>query len=416
MKYQLFIALRYLRAKHKQAFTSVITVISMLGIAIGVMALVVALSLMTGMHDEIRNNLLGSRAHITIYDGSSERTIKNFEEIRSKLLAMDEVEGVSPLVRENGLVQSNYDKMPAFIHGIKPGESETVIDVFNNIERGDWTNMEQRLGPEGKSPRQGCIIGYEMARSLGVTIGDIVRIHMPSNITIMAGQVRYPFVHFRIAAIFNTNDWMADSSFVYIPLERMQKVLSLGEGYTMLQIKLKDMYAVDEVKAKMKELLGGYQFISTWKEDNAQFFEALQLEKLAMFLAIVLIITVAALNIISTLIMLVMEKNRDIGVLMSMGASSRGVMSAFMLQGVIIGLVGTVIGLILGISLSFILDYYELIKLPGEVYYISSVKFKVKFLDTLMVAGVSLLISLLATIYPAWKASRLRPAEALRYE
>lgn len=416
MKYQLFIALRYLRAKHKQAFTSVITVISMLGIAIGVMALVVALSLMTGMHDEIRNNLLGSRAHITIYEGSSERTIKNFEEIRTKLLALDEIEGVSPLVRENGLAQSAVDKQPVFIHGIKPGESETVIDVFNNIEKGNYHDMEERLGEEGKPARQGCLIGYELARNLGIGIGDIVRVHMLSQVTLVAGQMRLSSLTLRVAAIFNTNDWMADSSFVYIPLARMQQTLRLGEGYTMLQIKLKDIYAVDEMKQKIKDTLGGYQFISTWKEDNAQFFEALQLEKLAMFMAIVLIITVAALNIISTLIMLVMEKNRDIGVLMSMGASSRGVMSAFMLQGVIIGIVGTVIGLVLGISLSYVLDYYELIKLPGEVYYISSVKFKVNLLDTVMVAGVSILISLLATIYPAWKASRLRPAEALRYE
>jgi lipoprotein-releasing system permease protein len=221
---------------------------------------------------------------------------------------------------------------------------------------------------------------------------------------------------FRVSAIFKTGDWQADNYFAYVPLEYMQETLELGNGRTYMQIRIKDMYTAQDVVKEIRQIAGPEYFYSTWIEENSMFFNALELEKLAMFLAITLIIAVAALNIVSTLIMLVMEKNRDIGILRSMGASRGGIMTAFILQGLIIGIVGTLIGAGLGSLISYLLDVYEVVKLPGEVYMISTVRFMLVPLDIAMVCLVALGISVLATIYPAWKASRLRPAEALRYE
>ena len=405
--------MRYLRAKHKQAFTSVITVISILGIAIGVAALVVSLSLMTGMHDEIRDKILGSRAHITVYGGSDERTIDAFAELREKILAVDGVEGAAPLVREKGLLQTRLGSEGVIVHGIDPQESREVIDVFSSIVIGDWRDMEEEAG---ESMRRGILIGEDMADYLGVVPGDKVYLLTLSTLTLSpAGMVPKRLIY-RVAGIYKTGDWFADAYHCFVPIEDLQRTLGLGDSVTMLQVKIRDIFDAPEVKHRIDAALGGRFITRTWIEENSGFFEALQLEKLALFLTITLIVTVAALNIISSLIMLVMEKNRDIGVLMSMGATSRGIMSAFMLQGMIIGVVGTLAGALLGAGLSWALDYFAVIKLPGEVYTITQVHFKVVTVDIAVVCVVALLISVLATIYPAWKASRLRPAEALRYE
>lgn len=413
MKYQLFVALRYLRAKHKQVFTSVITVISALGIAIGVMALVVALSLMTGMHDQIRDNILGSRAHITLYGGSTERSIVNFEKFRDKILAIDGVAGAAPLVREEGMLYSQLDNQGVIIFGVDPEQSRDVIAVFDHVVEGDWRTMDKKVGEFG---RRGILIGKELARTLGLKLNDdvIVMIATGGRLSPIGPIPRR--LNLRVAGIFDTGDWQADSLFCYVPLRYLQETLKIGDSITMMQIKLDDLFKAPEMKEVINDAINGRYMMYTWIEQNASFFGALQLEKLAMFLTIALIVTVAALNIISSLIMLVMEKNRDIGVLMSMGATSGGIMTSFMLQGVIIGMIGTTVGAVLGIALSSILDYFELIKLPGDIYMISSIHFKIVPADILVVCAVAMGISLVATIYPAWKASRLKPAEALRYE
>jgi lipoprotein-releasing system permease protein len=413
LRYQLFIALRYLRAKHKQAFTSVITVISIIGVAIGVAALVVALSLMTGMHDEIRDKILGSRAHITIYGGSTESTIEDFRSLRATLLKVDGVLGAAPLVREKGLLRTRLGSEGVIVHGVKPLESREVIDVFSMVTQGDWRDMEKEAG---ESMRRGILIGEDLATYLGVVPGEKVYLLTLSTVSLSPAGMTPTWLIYRVAGIYKTGDWFADTYHCYVPIGDLQRSLGLGDSITMLQVKIRDIFDAPEVKKRIENALDGRYIVRTWIEENSGFFEALQLEKLALFLTITLIVTVAALNIISSLIMLVMEKNRDIGVLMSMGATSRGVMASFMLQGLIIGIVGTLLGALLGASLSWALDFFKVIQLPGEVYTITQVRFKVVPIDVAVVCGVAMLVSLLATIYPAWKASRLRPAEALRYE
>ena len=413
MGYQLFIALRYLRAKHKQTFTTVITIISVLGIAIGVLALVVALSLMTGMHNEIKERILGSRAHITLWAGSTEGVIDDFEQVRESILEIDGVTAAAPMIRELGLLSSRAASEGVFVYGINQDETRGVVDVFDHIVAGNPDDLDKRLG---RFKRRGIILGEELARKLLVRLGDNLVLMSTSSSTLSPMGYVPKQLKFQVAAIFKTGDWQADSHFCYVPIDYMQDALKLGEGRTYMQIRVEDMYQAGQIREEISEKVGQQYFYSTWIEENSMFFNALELEKLAMFIAITLIITVAALNIVSSLIMLVMEKNRDIGILRSMGASQGGIMMAFILQGFIIGLVGTVLGAISGALVSWALDVGEVIKLPGEVYMISTVKFQIVPFDIFMVCAVALGISVLATLYPAWKASRLRPAEALRYE
>jgi lipoprotein-releasing system permease protein len=413
LTYQLFIALRYLRAKHKQAFTSVITVISIIGIAIGVMALVVALSLMSGMHGQIRDNILGSRSHVTLHGGKGEKVINNYREVREQILAIDGVLGAAPLVREEGLLQTIWGEAAVRVFGVDPAESQEVINVFDHLIEGDWHDLKKL---DTEFSRHGVLVGYELAQTVGLQMGDTVKVMTTTSTGFSPAGVSRRTLHGNVVGIFKTGDWMADSNYIYMPLSYMQQKQELGNGITKMQVKIEDVQRAGEVRDAIRAKVGDRFLYSTWIEENQGFMDALALEKLAMFLTISLIIAVAALNIISSLIMLVMEKNRDIGILRSMGASSSGIMSTFVLQGLIIGLIGTISGAVIGTSLSAFLDYYEIVKLPGDVYMISTVQFKLVPSDIFLVSAVALAISLLATIYPAWKASRLRPAEALRYE
>jgi lipoprotein-releasing system permease protein len=412
MRYELFIALRYLKAKRKQTFVSVITVISVLGIIIGVTALIIALALITGFHENIQEKILGANSHILLFNALPEHPIDHYQSLIKKLEKRPHIIAAAPTALSKGMISSKYASEGVVIYGVDPDSIKKVTNIFDNIIKGSYQPLKQ----EEAEGRGSIILGKELAARLGVLPGHTVRV-MSIDATSLSpfGLLPKP-KNFRVAGIFESGMWEADLQWAFISLKQAQRFFNLGDGVTLIQVKVDDIFRVKEIAEDLREHLGGGFYIQDWMDMNEPFFSALKLEKLLLFIAIGLIVTVAAFNIVITLVMMVMEKNRDIGILMSMGATSKSVMLAFMLQGIIIGIIGTALGAALGLGLCWVLDTYRLISLPPDVYTISYLPFKVRIGDFIGVMAMALGISFLATLYPSYRASKLRPAEALHYE
>jgi len=407
LPYQLFIALRYLKSKKRHKGISVNALISIGGVAVGAMALLVVLSVMSGFHEDLQKKILGVKAHIIVLDYKGR--MSGYTDVVKKLEGDEEITSYAPFVLGQVMVSFGNRAHGVFLRGIEPEKERETTEVLEFIKDGNPEDLKPKDGIPG------IILGRELARSLGVFAGDTVNIVSPFGKIGPLGVL--PKVKtFRVAAIFEVGMFEFDSNLVITDIRPAQEFFGIGDDITGIELKLKDIYKAPEVRERLEKKLGFTLYARDWMQMNKSLFSALKLEKFAMFVILVLIILVASFNIISTLIMSVIEKSREIAILKAIGSTNRGIMIIFMLQGLLIGLVGTIIGVTGGYLLNHILDTYQIIKLPPDVYYLSHLPVKMKLFDFIAVFVSAITISFLATIYPAWKAAKLNPVEPLRYE
>lgn len=406
MNYELFIAQRYLTSKRKQAFISVITFISILGIVIGVMALIIAIALITGFQGDVQHKILGSTSHIMVSDLSGEG-LHDYPQLMVKIKDTKGIISVSPVVYETVLLQGPYKASGAVLQG---------LDFELEKKQSPWLrNLESGQLPEPDSKRDGILLGREIAFQVGAGIGDVVTVLTSSSRLSPIGLIPKT-KKFVVTGIFNTGLYEFDSSRVIISLESAQKFLNFEGRVSFLQVKIKDIFQAPKIGNAIKEKIPPLAYVMTWMELNKSLFSALKLEKNVMFLTIALIVFVAALNIIATLILMVMEKTRDIGILIAMGATSQNIKRIFFLQGAMIGIIGTTIGAALGLLWCWLANTFQLIKVPMDIYQIAFVPFHIKILDLILIVGVTLLVSFLSTLFPSHRASKVDPVIALKYE
>ncbi len=410
MTFEVFVALRYLRAKRKQTFISLITVLSMAGVALGVCALVVVLSVMSGFENELKNKILGLNAHIMVFKSGD-----NMSDPRLVIAAAQadpEVSVATPYVYGQVMVVASGGASGAIVRGIDLPEALKVIDLEHTMIQGSPQDLVDS-GKRGELP--GIILGSGVARRLGLVRGSNVQLVNPLGEETPVGRAPKS-EPFRVVGIFESGMYQYDSTLCYVSMRAGQELFDLGRAVNGVEVRVKDIYRADEVGRRLAKALGPAYFARDWMVMNHNLFAALKLEKITMFVILILIVLVAAFGIISSLIMLVMEKTRDIGVLKAMGATEASVRRIFMLEGVVIGAVGTSAGLGLGLFLCWLLGKYKFIELPKDVYALSTLPVQVEPLTVLVVGCSAILISLLATIYPAHAAGRLEPVRALRYE
>ncbi len=409
LPFELQIALRYLVARRKQTFISTISLVSILGVAVGVMALVIALALMTGLQQELRDRIVGSSAHVYVYKVTG-GGITDYQAEVQQLLGVPHVLGAAPAMLGKALVTTGATQAFITIKGIDPVLEATVTEVAQAVRHG---SLDALVGDEGAS-LGGVVLGEDLASSLGKFVGDHVTLVTPqgtlSPMGIIPRQMRL-----RVVGIFRLGLFEFDTSYGFVSLDVARRLLH-RDPVDLIGLRVDDMYAAPEVAKSVTEMLGPGYLTQDWSQQNQALFSALWIEKMAISIAIGLIVMVAALNIIASLILLVMEKNRDIAILKTMGAGSRSILGIFMLQGAIIGVVGTTVGAVGGYLVSTIVDRYRLLPVPIDVYQVSYVPFTIETLDFVLVIVSALVVCFLATIYPSRQASRLDPAQALRYQ
>ena len=414
MSYELFIGLRYLKAKRKQTFVSLITLISIAGVMVGVTALIVVIAVMNGFKEDLRDKILGVTSHVVIsrFDGN----ISKYQEVRAKVEEVSGVNAATPFIYTQVMISSRKAISGAVLRGIEPKTASKVINLPKNLRAGSLEELEAENKPEGMRSTPGIILGNELARNIGASRGEPVTVISPLGRLTPLGRVPRSQT-FRVAGIFDSGMYEYDSTIAYVSLWAAQRFLGIGDRVTGVEVRVDDIYEADRVARAIGEALDGYPYWSRdWMRMNKNLFSALKLEKIVMFIILTLIILVAAFNIVGTLIMVVIEKTRDIAILKSMGATRRSIMKIFMIEGAVIGLVGTLLGLLGGYTLCTLLATYKFIELPSDVYYISTLPVQMNPLDVALIAVAAIVITLAASVYPAWQASRFDPAEAIRYE
>jgi lipoprotein-releasing system permease protein len=449
MRFELFVASRYLRAKRRQAVIGVITGISIAGVAAGVASLVVALAINNGFRQDLQDRLLGSTSHINLLRVQSDG-IKDWRPLMDRLAKEPHIVAAAPAIYEQVLISRGPRARGAVLKGMIPREERRVSDLLKTVTIGSASALEEsiesvgaglrfgtpptsnagggaRATPADQSPAdlQGVenriaamppiILGKDMADELGANVGSIVLVTSPQGELTPFGMVP-KYDRFRVVGIFSSGFYDYDSSWAFARLSDAQRLFGLGDLVSVLEFKVDDIYQAEQISRQLEQAAGKGFMATNWMEQNKALFRALRLERLVTFITIGLIVFVAALNILISLTMMVMEKTRDIAVLISMGTRKSQVRRIFIAQGVLIGVVGTAIGLVLGYALSWAGGHYHLLSLAPEVYSIDYVPFAPRAIDGGLVALVAIGISLIATVYPSWSAARILPAEALRYE
>ncbi len=414
MPYEVLIGLRYLRAKRKQTVISVISAISIAGVAVGVAALIIVLAVMTGFEMDLRNKILGTNSHIVVQEYHAQG-IEDYASLMTKINQVPGVRSSAPFIYGQIMLTSSSNASGLVLRGIDFQQEKQVTDLAKNIIQGDLRHLDSTHKDDSSPGIAGMAVGNELARNLGLFVGDVISAISPvERITPMGLAPK--FLRFKIVAIFSSGMYEYDTNLAYVSLRAAQRLFNMKNVVTGIEVKISNIFQAGKIARDIQNTLGFPYLTRDWMEMNKNLFSALKLEKLAMFIILVLIILVAAFNIISTLVMMVMEKSKDIAILKSMGATSRSILSIFILEGLIIGLVGTILGCCAGTLICWVFDTFHLIKLAGDIYYISYLPFKMKLLDITLVSFASIVISFLATIYPAWQASKLDPVMGLRYE
>ena len=404
MKFELLVAIRYLKAKRKQAVISLITVISVIGVAAGVAALIIALAINAGFREDLQNKLLGAQAHLSLLSKGREG-IANYVQVTREVEQVPGVLVAAPAVFQTVLISSGVQNQGVFIKGIIPEMESRISALSDNLVEGSIQDFDD----------DSIIIGKELANSLGTFKGDRVKVlSAETRLTPLGGVPRSRT--FEVKGLFSSGLYEYDKTWVYVSIGAAQRLLGLSDVASVIEVNIEDIYQSRFIGQKIIERVGENIDFTDWMTMNQAIFQALRLERLVMFITIGLIVLVAALNIVATLIMMVLEKTRDIAVLMSMGATRESIRRIFVLQGVAIGIIGTIFGVAIGQAACYFADKYHLISLAPDVYTIAYVPFKAQPLDSAIVAVSAILISFLATLYPSAAASKLQPVEALRYE
>ena len=418
MQFELFVAARYLRAKRRQAVIGIITAISIIGVAAGVASLIVALAINNGFRQDLQDRLLGSTSHINLLRVASDG-IRDWETLLARLEKTPHVVAGAPAIYEQVLISRGARAQGAILKGIIPREERKVSTILNTVTQGSAAPLDETPQSSTSADQQAqlppIILGKDMADELGANVGAVVTVTSPQGELTPFGVVP-KYKRFKVAGIFLSGFFDYDNSWAFIRLPDAQRLFDLTDVVSVLEFKVDDIYKAREIGEQL-EAAAGKGFMSTdWMDQNRALFHALRLERIVTFITIGLIVFVAALNILISLIMMVMEKTRDIAVLVSMGAKRRQIRRIFMYQGILIGVIGTVLGLIAGFALSWAAGHYHLVSLSAEVYSIDYVPFAPRAIDALLVSLVAIGVSFVATLYPSWSAASVLPAEALRYE
>ena len=430
MHFELFIATRYLRAKRRQAFIGIITGISIAGVAAGVASLVVAMAITNGFRQDLQQRLLGSTSHISL-QRIADDGIKDWPALMDRLAKQPHVVAAAPAIFEQVLIARGPRARGAVLKGMIPRYERKVGDLLKSVKEGSAEALELEVTDQKSIPPQSpdslaavqqrvaemppIVLGKDMADNLGATVGAVVLVVSPQGELTPFGTVP-KYNRFHVVGIFNSGFFDYDSSWAFVRLSDAQKLFGLGDLISVIEFKVDDIYQAGPISRQLEDAAGKGFMATNWEEQNKALFHALRLERLVTFITIGLIVFVAALNILISLIMMVMEKTKDIAVLMSMGTRRAQVRNLFIAQGVLIGAIGTAIGLVLGYAISYAGGHYHVLTLSPEVYSIDYVPFAPRAIDGVLVAIVAIGISFVATLYPSWSASRILPAEALRYE
>ncbi|OUO55163.1 lipoprotein-releasing system transmembrane subunit LolC [Desulfovibrio sp. An276] len=409
MSFEFFVARRYLFSKRKQAFIYVISLMSVLGVALGVAALVIVLGVYNGLTTDMREKILGANAHgmvlSTLPDGFALDP-----GVMDKVLATPGVTGATPFIYSEVMLSAGTGVKGLILRGIDPVQAPKVLSMLQTIKRGSVEDLARADTPPG------IILGEELTKRLGLALGSRINLLSPSGQRSTSGfqpRIR-PFV---VVGIFKTGMYEYDSSLAFLSLDASRDLLGMPKDYLSgIEITVADLFKADEVTAALNSTIGHRFYARSWMDMNANLFAALKLEKIGMFILLAMVVLIGSFSIVATLVMLVMEKTRDIAVMMSMGATRGMIRRIFMYQGVIIGLVGTLLGYALGLGVGFLLKKYQFIKLPENVYTLDHLPIIITVSDVLIIGAAAMILCFLSTLYPARQASRLKPAEALRYE